>query len=81
MQAISDTIGQLHPGKAHTFEGLTVIPLFGEIAPGADYLTLDEALAQKQARIVEVSEEGEVPTLLFDNTGERKVLLLSLIHI
>ena len=76
MQAISDTIGQLHTGEAHTFEGLTVIPLFGEIAPGADYLTLDEALAQKQARIVEVSEEGEVPTLLFDNTGERKVLLV-----
>jgi hypothetical protein len=76
MQTISDTISQLHPGEAHTFEGLTVIPLFGESAPGADYLTLDEALSQKQARIIEVSEEGEVPTLLFDNLGERKVLLV-----
>ena len=76
MQAISDTIGQLHTGEAHTFEGLTVIPLFGETAPEAGYLTLDEALMLRQARIVEVSEEGEVPTLLFDNMGERKVLLI-----
>ena len=76
MQAISDTIDQLHLGKSTTFEGLTVFPLFGDTAFEADYLTLDEALEQEQARVLEVDEDGDVPNLLFENLGDRKVLLL-----
>jgi len=76
MQAISDTINQLHLGKSTTFEGLTVFPLFGDTAFEADYLTLDEALEQEQARVIEVDEDGDVPNLLFENLGDSKVLLL-----
>ena len=76
MQTISDTISHLHLGKATTFEGLTVFPLLGDHERPRDYLTLDEALEQKQARVIEVTEEGDVPNLLFDNLGDRKVLLV-----
>jgi len=76
MQTISDTINHLHLGEATTFEGLAVFPLFGDHVLDADYLTLDEALEQGQARVIEVSEAGEVPNLLFDNLGDRKVLLV-----
>ena len=76
MQTISDTINHLHLGEATNFEGLAVFPLFGDHVRDADYLTLDEALEQGQARVIEVSEAGEVPNLLFDNLGDRKVLLV-----
>ena len=76
MQAISDTINQLHLGKSTTFEGLTVFPLFGDTPREADYITLDEALGKEQARVLEVDEDGDVPNLLFDNFGDRKVLLV-----
>jgi len=76
MQAISDTIGRLQLGQAEKFEGLTLIPLLGEARREPDYITLDEALEQKTARVLEVSESGDVPNLLFDNQGGRKVLLV-----
>jgi hypothetical protein len=76
MQTISDTINGLHLGEATSFEGLTVFPLFGDHVQEKDYLTLDEALEQEQARVREVSEEGDVPNLLFENLGDSKVLLV-----
>jgi hypothetical protein len=76
MQAISDTISSLHLGEAETFEGLTIIPLLGEAQSEPDYITLDEALEQKTVRVLEVSESGDVPNLLFDNQGDSKVLLV-----
>ena len=76
MQTISSTIQDLHLGQAETFEGLTLIPLFGSTLREPDYLTLDQALEQKLARVLEVSEGGSVPNLLFENLGDRKVLLV-----
>ena len=76
MQTISNTINHLHLGEATAFEGLTVFPLFGDHVREKDYLTLDEALEQGQARVIEVSEEGDVPNLLFENLGDSKVLLV-----
>jgi hypothetical protein len=76
MQTISDTINGLHLGEATSFEGLTVFPLVGDHVQEKDYLTLDEALEQEQARVIEVSEAGDVPNLLFENLGDRKVLLV-----
>ena len=76
MQTISETLNHLHLGAATAFEGMTVFPLFSDQIRDKDYLTLDEALEQGQARVIEVSEEGEVPNLLFENLGTRKVLLV-----
>jgi hypothetical protein len=76
MQTISDTLNHMHLGEATAFEGMTVFPLFSDQLRDKDYLTLDEALEQGQARVIEVSEEGDVPNLLFENLGSRKVLLV-----
>jgi hypothetical protein len=58
------------------FRNLTIWPLVEEKAVQPDYLTLDEALAQKRAKITEVSEGGHVPELRFVNSGDRRVFLL-----
>ena len=73
MQTITDTIDHLHLGKATTFEGLSVFPLFGESVREADYITLDEALEQELAQVVEVSEGGVVPASdsLMSRCGDR----------
>ena len=76
MQLIQDTLARLQRGEAVTFRNLTVFPLFGEDSQAADYLTLDEALAQKVARITEVSAGGSVPELRFVNDGDHPVLLM-----
>lgn len=76
MQLIQDTLARLQRGEAVTFRNMTLFPLFGEDSPSADYLTLDEALAQKTARITEVSEGGSVPELRFENDGDQPVLLM-----
>jgi hypothetical protein len=43
-------------------------------APG--YLLLDEALSRKLARVSEVSAEGRVPELAFENASAEKILLV-----
>jgi hypothetical protein len=75
MKLISDTISGTRLGDPITFRNMSVFPLFGQgITP--DYLTLDEALAQKRARITEVSEGGSVPELRFVNEGDKPVFLM-----
>jgi len=76
MQVVSDTVHNLQLGQAATFDGLTVFPLFAGEARAPDYIMLDEALERGQARVQEVSEGGEVPSLLFENIGNSKVLLV-----
>ncbi len=43
------------------FRNLTIWPLIEDNGTQHEYLTLDEALAQKSAKITEVSESGSVP--------------------
>lgn len=74
MQLITDTISSAKLGKPKTFRNLTIFPVFGRgIAP--DYVTLDEALAGKFARVTEVSEGGSVPDLKFINDSNESVFL------
>ena len=58
------------------FRNLTLFPLTDGEGRKADYLTLDEALAKKSARITEVSEGGSVPELKFVNETGQPVFLL-----
>lgn len=81
MQYIHQTLMALEAGPAQRFGRLTMVPL---MAPGEsvaanepDYLTLPDALAREQARVTEVSEQGQVPELAFENLArDRDVLLL-----
>lgn len=75
MQLITDTISGTRLGKPTTFRNLTIFPVFGRgIAP--DYVTLDEALANKFAKVTEVSEGGSVPELRFINESDKPVFLM-----
>jgi hypothetical protein len=76
MNQIVDQALGVKIGTPATFKNLTVFPLTGGPGISADYLTLDEALAQKLAVITEVSEGGSVPELKFVNSGGKKVFLL-----
>jgi len=76
MKQILDQALGVKIGEPATFKNITVFPLMGGLRTVADYLTLDEALAQKLAAITEVSEGGSVPELKFVNSGNKKVFLL-----
>jgi len=73
---IAESLKGLSVGEPTAFENLAVFPLLGPALPGSEYLTLEQALAGKRARVTEVSESGSVPELLFVNDGELPVLLL-----
>lgn len=76
MNAVAQALSGLRVGEVMTHEGLSVHPLIRDSLLNKDYLTLDEALAQNLARVVEVSESGSVPHLLFSNRGAQAVFLL-----
>jgi hypothetical protein len=76
MQTIQNILADVQIGEATTFRNLTVFPLFGKESRAADYLTLDEALAQGLASVTEVSEGGSVPELKFVNDSDRPIFLL-----
>jgi hypothetical protein len=63
-------------GTPTEYRNLTIFPLIDESGKEPDYLTLDEALAQKCAKITELSESGSVPELRFVNESDKRVLLL-----
>jgi hypothetical protein len=73
---IENAISGIKVGTAKSFCNLTIFPLFDGGGRKADYLTLDEALAQKCARITEVSEGGHVPELKFVNESDKSVFVL-----
>jgi hypothetical protein len=76
MKQIIDQALGVEIGEPATFKNMTVFPLIHPPAMAADYLTLDEALAQKLAAITEVSESGSVPELKFVNSGDKKIFVL-----
>ena len=76
MNAVAQALSGLRVGDLKTHDGLTVHPLIRDSLLKKDYLTLDEALAQNQAKVVEVSAGGSVPNLLFSNLGSQAVFLL-----
>ena len=54
MNAVAQALSGLRVGDLKTYDGLTVHPLIRDSLLKKDYLTLDEALAQNQAKVVEV---------------------------
>lgn len=76
MSTIEAAFRSLAIGTPAAHENLTIFPLFAPDERAAHYLILDEALAQAQVRITEVSEQGRVPELLVSNDAAVEVLLL-----
>ena len=73
---IDQQLGHLTLGDAQWIHNLSVYPLLADEDALPGYLTLDQALNDKQARITEVSEGGHVPELAFENLTDRPILLL-----
>ena len=76
MQVINDTLIELMLGEPAVYWNLAVFPLLSGKQWPVDYLTLDEALEQEGAVVMEVSGEGHVPELQFENRMTEKILLL-----
>ncbi len=78
MQHIAQSLLALQAGAAIHFGSLSMVPLRAsgdEPLPG--YLTLAEALHTRRSRVTEVSADGSVPELAFENlSGDADVLLL-----
>lgn len=75
-EQVAQTLDGLELAEAVGDGTLTVFPLLGADKPGPHYLTLDEALAKGLAEVTEVSAEGRVPELFFENKGDDPILLV-----
>jgi hypothetical protein len=73
---IEQQLGHLTLGEAQWIHNLSVYPLLADEDNLPGYLTLDQALDSKQARITEVTEGGHVPELAFENLTDQPILLL-----
>jgi hypothetical protein len=76
MQLVSDALAALKFGAPQAHANLALFPLLAESDRAADYLLLEEALERKLARITEVSAEGRVPELAFENASAERILLV-----
>jgi len=76
VQEIDESFAGLRIGTPKVHLNLALFPLFdeGDKAPG--YLLLDDALERKLARVTEVSADGRVPELAFENDSAEKILLV-----
>jgi hypothetical protein len=73
---IEQQLGHLTLGEAQCIHNLSLYPLLADEDSLPGYLTLDQALNARQARITEVSEGGHVPELRFENLADQPILLL-----
>lgn len=73
---MSVALPKLRVGDPVRHEALSVFPLFAEANGQVEYRLSDEALADEQILVEEVSEGGSVPDLLVENKGDQRVLFL-----
>ena len=76
MQFISESLAALRLGAPHAHLNLALFPLIADFDRAPDYLLLDDALERKLACVSEVSAEGRVPELAFENSSSEKILLV-----
>jgi len=76
MTTVTKALEAVRVGSPISFGNLTMFPLLCGESGAPSYITLDEALATRLARVTEVSQTGSVPELFFENGGDVSVLLL-----
>ena len=76
VQEIQNSLVGLKLGSPQVHLNLALFPLLDERETSPDYLLLDEALERKLARVTEVTGEGRVPELAFENASSEKILLV-----
>jgi hypothetical protein len=73
---VVDALRTVASAAPATFQNLTLLPLVAGNEQDADYVVLDEALAQGWIEITESGEQGRVPELRVVNRGKVPVLIL-----
>lgn len=73
---IEQSFASLKIGAPKVHLNLALFPLFDDGDKVFDYLLLDDALERKLARVTEISADGRVPELAFENDSSEKVLLV-----
>jgi len=76
MNIIAETLSAVRLGTPAGHRNLAIFPLFSEPDRAPGYVTLDDALVRKTARVTEVSDSGHVPELFFENADAEKILLV-----
>jgi hypothetical protein len=76
MNVIAETLAGLRLGAPQVHLNLAIFPLIARFDRVPGYLMLEEALERKLARVTEVSAEGRVPELAFENSSAAKILLV-----
>ncbi|MGE3316050.1 MAG: DUF6569 family protein [Planctomycetaceae bacterium] len=79
--AFAELVDQLELGERQTDERMTLIPLKWRTTsaqraePQLEYLTLEQAIEQKLARVMEVTESGSVPQMTVINEAKLPLFL------
>jgi hypothetical protein len=75
-QEIEQSFAGLKLGSPQVHLNLAIFPLMDEGKELPGYLLLDDALERNLARVSEVSADGRVPELAFENDSTQKILLV-----
>jgi hypothetical protein len=75
--SIQDILQQVEVLEPQQVNGLQVFGLRHQLGNGLAYRTLDEALADQQIEVSEISEGGSVPTLKVSNRGNTMLFLMA----
>lgn len=76
MSTLSAFLSNVSLEQPRSFGPLTLFPFEQAQTKGFSYRVLDEALADGSLRVSEISEAGQVPTILVRNFGDEPVLIL-----
>ena len=76
-QQLAERLQAVEVGEPVEAGGLQVFALRWDAGAGADYLTLDEALAAGLLEVTELGEGGSVPTLKVSNKADELAFLMA----
>lgn len=76
MKRFSQRLERLRQGGIQALQNLTIVPLVGDGDAATGYRLLNDALSAGCTAVTELSDEGSVPELRFDNRCDTPVLLL-----
>lgn len=78
MLTLQEEFSQVEIGQSSQFRNLTLFPLWRRCAPSrqADYLLLEDGIAQGKVRVSEIHAGGSVSELRLENNAELAVLLI-----
>ncbi|AEB08766.1 ARPP-1 family domain-containing protein [Desulfobacca acetoxidans] len=69
-------LADISVGPEQFYKNMAVFPLLADQSANLEFITLDEALAQRNLVITEIDETGQVPELKVVNNSSQKILLL-----